>query len=137
MSDYLVPIITAVGAIIAAAIAGVFGAAWLNRRNMARLTAAQANNTEVGTAEITDRIAREWLGRLERTADALASKVARLEHELEHEIRVRRGAIAFIERLLDWISERHPQAHDLPKIPDDLADYLLDPHVGSSTIKSN
>lgn len=127
VSEHIGLIIAAVGSILAAAMAGVFGAAWLNRRNLARLTAAQATQTEAGTTEVVDRIAREWLNRLESTANALAAKVTRLEAELEHEVRVRRGAIAFIERLLDWINDRHPHDQTLPQIPDDLTDYLLDP----------
>lgn len=114
------PLIAAVGVVLAALIAGLFGASWLNRRNLARLTAAQASQSNASSTEITDRIAREWLNRLD-------IRVTAAENELDHERRIRRGAVAYIERLLDWISTRHPEgAADLPAPPAELLDYLLD-----------
>lgn len=138
MDSVLLPIVTAIGVIIAASVSGVFGAAWLNRRNLAKLTAAQAENTNAGTTEITDRIARAWIKELEQKVELLSGNLARVSRELEHEIRVRRGAIAFIERLLDWIAERHPhQDRTLPLIPDDLSEYITDPYLGRGTLRNN
>lgn len=130
MSQYVGEIIAAVGIILGAAVAGVFGASWLLRRNQRRLLDTQANNQEAGTTEITDRIARTWIKELD-------AKVARLESELTHEVRVRRGAIAYLERVLDWIVDHHSDPTDLPRIPDDLAEYITDPFVGSGNIRSN
>lgn len=110
--------ITAVSIVIVALIGMLSGTAWLNRKNLARLTSAQAKETDVKAIEITDRIAREWLKDLE-------SKVKNLDDKLEREMRVRRAAVAFIERLLDWIGDRHPDPpEDLPHIPPDLVDYI-------------
>ena len=91
---------------------------------------SQASNQEAGTTEITDRIARTWIKELDQ-------KVARLEAELTHEIRVRRGAIAYIERVLDWLVDHQVDPTGLPKIPDDLAEYISDPFVSSGTINPN
>ncbi len=120
MSDATVATLVAVAGILASLVAALLGSAWLNRKNLARLTDAQADNAEANTTDITDRIAREWLERLEKSLDET-------KKDLEHEKSVRRGAINYIERLLRWIKLNHENPESLkslPVVPNELNQFL-------------
>jgi hypothetical protein len=103
--------------VLGAVVASLFGSSWLNRKNLARLTRARADQSEASTVEISDRIARGWLLELE---DKLTLTNARLDDE----IKVRMGAIAYIERLLDWVKDSGVDTVTVPPIPEALKSYL-------------
>lgn len=103
--------IVAVTSVIVAVLGMVGGTAWLNRRNVARLTQAQATTEDAKTAEMIDKMARDWLERLDK--------------ELADERTIRIYSIAYIERLLTAWKNTHPESVGLiPPLPDQLVEYL-------------
>lgn len=104
-------VVVPVGTVIVALIAALTGTAWLNRRNIARLTTAQAGGEDAKTAEMIDRMARDWL--------------TRLENEVRSERTIRIYSIAYIERVVDAWKAAHPEdSHLIPPIPHELIEYL-------------
>lgn len=75
---------TAFGIIAAAALAAfatLFGQGWWQRRQIARLTDAEADNTSAETLEIVDRIARGWITELRDEVSRLRLRVIHVETE--------------------------------------------------------
>lgn len=108
---------SAVLGVLGVLIVALLGTQWLNRRNIARLTAAQANNTEATTIEISDRIARTWIKDLD-------AKLTETNERLETEALLRRAAVAYIERLLDFLLESGVSADKVPQVPDSLKTHV-------------
>ena len=117
MSDATV---VAVLGVLGSLVVALLGTQWLNRRNIARLTNAQASNSEATTIEISDRIARGWIQDLDK-------KLSSTNQRLDEEVVIRRGAIAYIERILDWIKESGVETESLPPLPDSLKAYVTTP----------
>lgn len=116
------PLLAAVAAVLVAIIGATAGGSWLNRRNLAKLTAAQAEAEDANAAEVTDRIAREWLEDLRGEVLFHKSEVTALEREVRIERRVRRIALDYAARLRDWAAT--VTDHEPPAMPADLADFL-------------
>lgn len=114
MSD---PTVVAVVTVLGSLVVAMFGSSWLNRKNLSRLTKAQAGSTEATTVEITDRLARGWIVDLD-------AKLVATNLRLDTEVTLRRGAIAYIERLLDWIKDSEVPVDTLPALPESLQQYL-------------
>lgn len=95
-----------------------FASQWFNRRNLSKLTRAQADGEEAKTLQITDTIARQWI------LD-LRTEMADLRGQLETKDRTLRAALAYIQRLLGWVEDRFPDgAPNVPQIPSELVDLL-------------
>lgn len=101
----------AVGTVIAALIAAMTGAGWVNRKNNARLLARQADETDAKTTEITDRIARQWIEDLKEEVDELQT----FKHE----------ALTYIVSLIQWARRNTTDGSGpLPAIPESLARHI-------------
>src|SRR5689334_7796349 len=111
MANFPWQVVGPVATVIVAIVAALSATAWLNRRNIARLTQAQAGGEDAKTAEMIDRMARDWL--------------SRLEAELREERTIRVYSIAYIERLISTWKVLHPEdASRIPPIPHELVEYL-------------
>lgn len=98
-------------AVVVPLVGVLLSSAWLNRRNIARLTAGQADESLAKATEITDKIARQW--------------IIDLRAELEKTQTVTRAALAYIQRLVDWGQDNiRPDAEPMPPVPPDLVKHL-------------
>ena len=113
-----------VGVVLTSIIAMLSGTAFLNRKNIQRLTAAQANETDAKATEVTDRIAVDWLTRLQSEIGKLEKEIGEVRKDLDSEVATRIKSVQFAMDLLLWINHHYSGPDPIPEVPAELSEYI-------------
>lgn len=115
------PVLYVLGALVT--LAGSWAVALVTSRSSEKVGAATAATAREKNA--VDGFAL-LASTLETRVAKLESRVADLEEQLSASRQLFRVAIAYIERLLDYIAEHLPASGHRPPVPPDLRDHIDD-----------